>query len=105
MTCNKIIGALPTCLCCRQELIKTRQKTRQNESLNLVNSSYINLIVIATTSTHLLADNTSGARGPHHEPANVLVPVAGRGAIPTDAPDVRMAGSCHQPAPPAEYQV
>lgn len=50
-------------------------------------------------------DRPRGARGPHHEPADVPVPVAGGGALPAHAADVRLAGRRHQPAPPAEHQV
>lgn len=50
-------------------------------------------------------DRPRGARGPHHEPADVPVPVAGGGPLPAHAADVRVAGRRHQPAPPAEHQV
>lgn len=50
-------------------------------------------------------DCSRGARGAHHQPADVLIPVAGGGALPADAADVRLAGHRHQPTPAAEHQV
>lgn len=53
----------------------------------------------------MCSDRPRGARGAHHEPADVPVPVAGGGALPTHAADVRVAGRRHQPTSAAEHQV